>query len=85
MQGYAFLSSEDTYRVRRDRILELEAEHCRALLMIEEDPDDAAARHTANELGRRIRHHVNALTSVTDGRLHEDSGQPAEAVSKDSK
>jgi hypothetical protein len=62
MTSYAVLSPQQQMELLRERILELEADHFRQMLLLQEvEPDPAAAakvRDQIDELERRIRRHV---------------------------
>jgi hypothetical protein len=64
--GYALLSAQDQVDIRRQRIRSLEADHFLACLVLRENPEDSVARRDADELGRRIRLHLNELASPAE-------------------
>ena len=75
MDGYMFLKPYDAHIMRVERIRELETDHYRALLLLEETPGDDSTIKTVKELERRHAHHVGVLHSGAESR-EAPSSQP---------
>lgn len=73
--GYSFLSPEQARKIRMEHVRQLEAEHYRSLLLLEETPADEGVARTESELRRRIDHHMRALNRNPEPPL-EESLQP---------
>lgn len=71
---YALLTPGHLDQLRRERMLELEADHARAGLVLQEVPTDRQALADRAELERRIRLHREELSRSAEA--PDDAGDP---------
>lgn len=63
---YEYVESKDIVALRKQRLRLLELDHCTALLMLEENPQDPLTKQDIGELERRITHHRAILSPPND-------------------
>lgn len=79
---YTLLTPDDQLRILRERIFELEADHCRTTLLlaeVEHTEPDRARKHRATlaEIERRIMRHIGEPDEDTDsGSKEPKTGEP---------
>jgi hypothetical protein len=76
---YTLLTPDHLDRLRRERVLELEADHARAGFALQESPKDRQALADRAELERRIGIHREELfrsTRTAEAVRNEEPGDP---------
>lgn len=68
---YLVLGPGGAEQLRRDRLLELEIEHARIALILEEDPANKHAQRDIAEVTRRIEHHRGKLATAEEPQAEE--------------
>lgn len=80
---YTHLTARHVVQLRQERILALEADHARACLVLEENPEDRQAREDVAELERRIGHHRGQLPPPLEPITHDAPEHNGEAHPQD--